>query len=60
MCVALFYSVVIGVGEMDLGKPESTSPLRSVAPPAPSVCPYLLLDVRDKEDYDRCHIVTGE
>ena len=22
-------------------------------------CPYLLLDVRDRDQYDRCHIISG-
>lgn len=24
------------------------------------VCPYLLLDVRDKDEYSQCHIISGE
>ena len=45
-----------GVGELDVRKPEAASP---PPPPNPPLCPYLLLDVRDKEDYDRCHIISG-
>lgn len=26
--------------------------------PCPN-CPYLLLDLRDREDFDRCHIISG-
>ena len=29
------------------------------APPPSAPLPYLLLDVRNKDDYDQCHIRTG-
>uniref|UniRef100_A0A672SK65 Centrosomal protein of 41 kDa n=1 Tax=Sinocyclocheilus grahami TaxID=75366 RepID=A0A672SK65_SINGR len=60
------HSVVIsGVGEMDLDKngqksiqnsPVSTSNITEC--PYPD-CPYLLLDVRDREQYDQCHIISA-
>ncbi|XP_016330647.1 centrosomal protein of 41 kDa isoform X2 [Sinocyclocheilus anshuiensis] len=58
-------SVISGVGEMDLDKngqksiqnsPVSTSNITEC--PYPD-CPYLLLDVRDREQYDHCHIISG-
>ena len=52
----VFYSVVVGMGELDVSGERDTSN-DSTPPP---VCPYLLLDVRDKEDFDQCHIVTGK
>ncbi|XP_048013737.1 centrosomal protein of 41 kDa [Megalobrama amblycephala] len=58
-------SVISGVGEMDLDKngqktirlsPVSTSNITEC--PFPD-CPYLLLDVRDREQYDQCHIISA-
>uniref|UniRef100_A0A8C1VPC6 Centrosomal protein 41 n=1 Tax=Cyprinus carpio TaxID=7962 RepID=A0A8C1VPC6_CYPCA len=58
-------SVISGVGEMDLDKngqksiqnsPVSTSSFTEC--PYPD-CPYLLLDVRDREQYDQCHIISA-
>uniref|UniRef100_A0A672LZE0 Centrosomal protein of 41 kDa-like n=1 Tax=Sinocyclocheilus grahami TaxID=75366 RepID=A0A672LZE0_SINGR len=57
--------VISGVGEMDLDKngqksiqnsPVSTSNITEC--PYPD-CPYLLLDVRDREQYDQCHIISA-
>ncbi|KAJ8374218.1 hypothetical protein SKAU_G00047980 [Synaphobranchus kaupii] len=58
-------SVISGVGELDLDKngqrsgtvsPESSP--RAVELPYPD-CPYLLLDVRDRDDYDQCHVISA-
>uniref|UniRef100_A0A8C1YV98 Centrosomal protein 41 n=1 Tax=Cyprinus carpio TaxID=7962 RepID=A0A8C1YV98_CYPCA len=58
-------SVISGVGEMDLDKngqksiqnsPVSTSNITEC--PYPD-CPYLLLDVRDREQYNQCHIISA-
>ncbi|KAG7254362.1 hypothetical protein CRUP_032189 [Coryphaenoides rupestris] len=59
-------SVIGGVGELDLERngrktvasstPESSP--RWTEQPYPD-CPYLLLDVRDRDQYDQCHIVSG-
>ncbi|KAJ8249847.1 hypothetical protein COCON_G00230630 [Conger conger] len=58
-------SVISGVGELDLEKngqrsgtmsPESSP--RSGELPYPD-CPYLLLDVRDRDDYDLCHVISA-
>ncbi|NXG22029.1 CEP41 protein, partial [Grallaria varia] len=50
-------SVISGVGEMDI---EKDSPRKedtqAKALPYPD-CPFLLLDVRDRDAYDQCHIV---
>ncbi|XP_069048648.1 centrosomal protein of 41 kDa isoform X2 [Lepisosteus oculatus] len=55
-------SVISGVGEMDLDKTaqknvhqKPSSPMMTDKP-YPD-CPYLLLDVRDRDDYDRCHVI---
>ncbi|XP_021567325.1 centrosomal protein of 41 kDa [Carlito syrichta] len=50
-------SVISGVGELDLDK----GPVKKAEPstkdrPYPD-CPFLLLDVRDRESYQQCHIV---
>lgn len=49
-------SVVTGTGELDSSE-EDTDPDVAQEPP---ICPYLLLDVRDKDDYDKCHIISGK
>ncbi|XP_064512717.1 centrosomal protein of 41 kDa isoform X1 [Pseudopipra pipra] len=50
-------SVISGVGEMDI---EKDSPRKEDTQakdlPYPD-CPFLLLDVRDRDAYDQCHIV---
>ncbi|NXA13828.1 CEP41 protein, partial [Sapayoa aenigma] len=50
-------SVISGVGEMDM---EKDSPKKEDSHPEdlpyPN-CPFLLLDVRDRDAYDQCHIV---
>ena len=45
-----------GVGELDLNAP-------AVPPRNEFVndeCPYLLLDVRDRDEFDQCHIISGK
>ena len=56
-----------GVGELDLERngrattvrmtPE-LSPPRWAERPYPD-CPYLLLDMRERDQYDQCHIISG-
>ena len=53
------HSVIAGVGELDVNRECSFSPV-SPPPQDPSPCPYLLLDVRHNDDYEQCHIITGE
>uniref|UniRef100_A0A8B9Q670 Centrosomal protein 41 n=1 Tax=Apteryx owenii TaxID=8824 RepID=A0A8B9Q670_APTOW len=50
-------SVISGVGELDIEKdtPKKADPQAKDAP-YPD-CPFLLLDVRDRDAYDQCHIV---
>ncbi|XP_072257938.1 centrosomal protein of 41 kDa [Pyxicephalus adspersus] len=56
-------SVISGVGELDLGNdPRKTS--KEAPSPSPGNldkpypdCPYLLLDVRDRDCYDQCHVI---
>lgn len=50
-------SVISGVGEMDIEKdsPKEEDP-RAKERPYPD-CPFLLLDVRDRDAYEQCHIV---
>ena len=53
------YRVISGTGEMDLK--YQSMPLHDdhhPAPPPPP--PYLLLDVREKDDYEQAHIITGK
>ena len=49
-------SLVCGIGELDVGVSSQPPPL----PLQQSSLPYLLLDVRDKEYYDQCHIIGGD
>ncbi|KAM9313027.1 centrosomal protein of 41 kDa [Gastrophryne carolinensis] len=56
-------SVIRGVGELDLDinpqKPsrnERSSSMGYADKPYPD-CPYLLLDVRDRDCYDQCHVI---
>ncbi|XP_032232310.2 centrosomal protein of 41 kDa B isoform X2 [Nematostella vectensis] len=59
-------SLIHGVGEIDVKDQDSDhnkssempteTPLSTVAPDVESM-PYLLLDLRDKEAFDKCHII---
>ncbi|CAJ1056104.1 centrosomal protein of 41 kDa [Xyrichtys novacula] len=58
-------SVISGVGELSLDKnnqkKENDSPLSPEPADRPYPdCPYLLLDVRDRDLYDRCHIISAQ
>lgn len=48
-------SLVCGIGELDVGVSSQSPPQPHQQPSSP----YLLLDVRDKESYDQCHIIEG-
>ncbi|XP_014329118.1 centrosomal protein of 41 kDa isoform X1 [Xiphophorus maculatus] len=56
-------SVISGVGELNVeGANQKTA--ESVSSPSSADtpyldCPYLLLDVRDRDQYDRCHIISA-
>ncbi|NXH90703.1 CEP41 protein, partial [Edolisoma coerulescens] len=51
-------SVISGVGEMDIEKdaPKKEEDTQAKERPYPD-CPFLLLDVRDRDAYEQCHIV---
>ena len=53
--------MISGIGELDVGRGRgATAPVASSLLHAEELnCPYLLLDVRDKEDFDAFHIITG-
>jgi len=40
---------------MDVNQPSRGS---SVGPVDDS-CPYLILDIRDRDEYDACHLISG-
>ncbi|XP_074684224.1 centrosomal protein of 41 kDa isoform X2 [Strix aluco] len=52
-------SVISGVGELDIEKdtPKKVD-TQTKDMPYPD-CPFLLLDVRDRDAYDQCHIIGG-
>ncbi|XP_037623505.1 centrosomal protein of 41 kDa isoform X1 [Sebastes umbrosus] len=57
-------SVISGVGELNLDRNHRKMENESVfSPELPDMpypgCPYLLLDVRDRDEYDRCHIISA-
>ncbi|XP_071961695.1 centrosomal protein of 41 kDa-like isoform X2 [Antedon mediterranea] len=53
-----FQSVISGIGEFDmLSEPSNEEEERVVE--IPQNCPYLLLDLRDRDAYDQCHIITA-
>ncbi len=52
------------MGELDVSNSDSTpcsSPHQSPVSQLPqtTLCPYLLLDVRETDEYDKCHLITG-
>ncbi|XP_045894530.1 centrosomal protein of 41 kDa isoform X1 [Micropterus dolomieu] len=55
-------SVISGVGELNLERNNHN--MESLFKPEPADrpytdCPYLLLDVRDRDQYDHCHIISA-
>ncbi|XP_030280459.1 centrosomal protein of 41 kDa [Sparus aurata] len=55
-------SVISGVGELNLDRTSQRMKNEPVFSPEPTDrpypdCPYLLLDVRDRDQYDCCHII---
>ena len=55
--LSYFFSVIKGTGELDRQQQNNTSSLDTNK--ILEGCPYLLLDVRDKDAYDQCHIISG-
>lgn len=52
--------MISGVGELDIEKDTpKKEDVEAKDLPYPD-CPFLLLDVRDRDAYDQCHIVGGE
>ncbi|XP_051917209.1 centrosomal protein of 41 kDa [Hippocampus zosterae] len=55
-------SVINGVGELNMNGDKAKAPDEDVntdtEKPYPD-CPYLLLDVRERELYDQCHIISA-
>lgn len=57
-------SLINGVGELNLSsddqklREEALMSPGAVDTPYPE-CPYLLLDVREREQYEHCHIISG-
>ncbi|ELW48047.1 Centrosomal protein of 41 kDa [Tupaia chinensis] len=52
-------SVISGVGELDLDKGLVKKAEPSTKDRPYPDCPFLLLDVRDRDSYQQCHIVGG-
>uniref|UniRef100_A0A8C9ZFQ1 Centrosomal protein 41 n=1 Tax=Sander lucioperca TaxID=283035 RepID=A0A8C9ZFQ1_SANLU len=57
-------SVINGVGELNVNRNHQKMENESVSSPEVADrpypdCPYLLLDVRDRDQYDRCHIISA-
>ncbi|XP_072242529.1 centrosomal protein of 41 kDa [Leuresthes tenuis] len=57
-------SVISGVGELNLDKNNQKMAKKLVSAPTPADrpypdCPYLLLDVRDRDQYDSYHIISA-
>lgn len=57
-------SLINGVGELNLSsddqklREEALVSSGAAETPYPD-CPYLLLDVREREQYEQCHIISG-
>ncbi|XP_054048942.1 centrosomal protein of 41 kDa isoform X3 [Rissa tridactyla] len=52
-------SVISGIGELDIEK-DTPKKVDAQAKDMPYPdCPFLLLDVRDQDAYDQCHIIGG-
>lgn len=54
------YSVISGVGELDVDKGLVKKEEPSGKDKPYPDCPFLLLDVRDRDSYQQCHIVGGK
>ncbi|XP_071806115.1 centrosomal protein of 41 kDa-like [Asterias amurensis] len=54
-------SVIKGIGEFDIDSNSvPATPASAVPNPEESESPYLLLDLRDSDVYDQCHIITAK
>ncbi|CAL8099230.1 unnamed protein product [Calicophoron daubneyi] len=52
-------SLVRGVGEFDVFHPVSETAVQDRPVDTETELPYLILDLRDREEYDECHIITA-
>ena len=52
----MYFSVIKGQGELDRQDQHNSSQYTERALDG---CPYLLLDIREKDAFDQCHIITG-
>ncbi|XP_040018348.1 centrosomal protein of 41 kDa isoform X1 [Gasterosteus aculeatus] len=52
-------SVISGMGEMNVDQSRRNAPGPERADGPYPDCPYLLLDVRDRDQYDCCHIISA-
>ncbi|XP_061896710.1 centrosomal protein of 41 kDa [Entelurus aequoreus] len=52
-------SVINGVGELNMNGDKSKAPDNADPDKPYPDCPYLLLDMRDRDNYDQCHIVSA-
>ncbi|KAM9375510.1 centrosomal protein of 41 kDa [Pholidichthys leucotaenia] len=57
-------SVISGVGELNLDRNDQQTVDELASSPEPCNrpypdCPYLLLDVRDRDQYDGCHVISA-
>uniref|UniRef100_A0A665VEW3 Rhodanese domain-containing protein n=1 Tax=Echeneis naucrates TaxID=173247 RepID=A0A665VEW3_ECHNA len=57
--LSVFYFVISGVGELNLEKGETEPSRPKLADRPYPDCPYLLLDVRDRDQYEICHIISA-
>jgi centrosomal protein CEP41 len=48
-------SVTRGIGELDINQPGPGSPVK----PVDDTSPYLVLDIRDRDEYDGCRIICA-
>lgn len=56
-------SVIRGMGEIDVAngnKPKPKSPMTPLNEQDYKDCPYLLLDVRDPEEFEACHLIGAK
>ena len=65
-CVNYFYRlncifrVIRGVGEYDNGSQPAMKPVESIRKLDQNEnMPYLLLDIRDRDEYNTCHVITA-
>ncbi|KAM3183108.1 hypothetical protein ACTXT7_010996 [Hymenolepis weldensis] len=52
-------SVIHGIGECDINDKDQSTKDSKTAKTKQYDCPYLLLDVRDKDEFDLCHIIKA-